>query len=165
MSTRVPYIQRGTVQNAGPPGSVVKISGANFVNVNETTQDIWVWWEWQRTFQAVSPSNIPTWAGVMGFCIVNAGDTVPDPSTAPNDPRWLYWRPVSGDTTDRPTWWNTSTSQPFLWVVNHQDGILLKTGRRITSGNAALWWSWNIGSTPASTDRVSFGWVAVSLLA
>jgi hypothetical protein len=163
--TRTPSVQRGYVANAGPPGTTVQISGANFLTANETHDRSIVWWSWGRTPAALSGTTIEGWTGAHGFCIVDAGATVPDPLLAPNDPRWLHWEPMITPAIELPVWWNNTTSQAFAWP--QQNGkVELDTRRIITSGNAALWWSWKFltGFTPGSSDRVSFGWVTWSLL-
>lgn len=161
---RTPSIQRGSVLNAGPPGSTVKVSGANFLTTGETHTRSIVWWGWHRLSQAISLTALPIWAGTMGFCIVKTGDPVPDPVSAPNDPRWLEWFPVTPQQAPpQNVWYDSGTPATREWSFPGT-AIELKTQRIIPAGGAALWWSWNIGSTPASTDRVSFAWFTVSLL-
>lgn len=162
--TRTPSIQRGSVLNTGPPGSVVKLSASNFLTTGETHTRSVVWWGWHRAPQTVSLTATPVWGGIMGFCIVNTGDTVPDPIANPNDPRWLEWFPLTPDYEPPPVVWYDSGVPATRELSLPTSVVELKTQRTIPAGGAALWWSWNIGSTPASTDRVSLAWMTVSLL-
>lgn len=161
---RTPSQQYGSVTNAGPPGTLVKISGSNFVVPGATHTRSVVWWEWHRQPQVIGLTSTPTWAGQMGFCIVASGGSVPDPIANPNDPRWLLRFPVTPrKALHIQTWYDSGTPATRQWSFYGEDEELL-TQRDIPASGAALWWSWNLGFTPASTDRVSFAWWSVQLL-
>jgi len=161
---RTPSIQRGSVQNAGPPGSTVKISASNFLTAGETHTRSIVWWQWHRQQQVVGLTTTPQWGGLMGFAIVKTGDPVPDPVSAPNDPRWLEWFPLTPQYgLGLNVWYDSGTPATREWSFSGT-AVELKTQRVIPAGGAALWWSWTLPSTPASTDRVSLAWFTVSLL-
>lgn len=164
MSIRVSTQQFGSVTNVGPPGSLVKVSGANFVVPNMTHTRSVVWWAWHRQQQAISLTATPSWGGFMGFCIVDVGSAVPDPVNNPNDPRWLKRFPLTPEHAPHlTTWYDSGTPATRQWSFYGTEVDLL-TQRDIPSGNAQLWWSWNLLFTPASTDRVSFAWWTRSLL-
>jgi hypothetical protein len=153
--------QYGSVTNAGPPATLVKLSGANFVVSGATFTRAVVWWEWHRQQQAIALTAQPTWAGQMGFCIVNTGDAVPDPISNPNDPRWLKRFPVTPrQAATINTWYDSGTPATRQWSF-YGNEVELETQRKIPAAGAALWWSWNLGFTPASTDRISLAWWAI----
>jgi len=161
---RTPSIQRGSVQNVGPPATTVKLSGANFVVPGATHDHSWVWWQWHRQSQVLAIPATTTWGGIMGFCIVATGDTVPDPVANPNDPRWLEWFPLTPQYGTEPQiWYDSGTPATREW--NFPGTLVeLKTRRKIGASGAALWWSWNLGFSPGSADRISLAWETVQLL-
>lgn len=156
---RPPHTVRGFVRNATIGSSTPKFQGPNFGVAGWTVVRGRVWWEWHRRWTVVNSTSQGTWAGTMAWGLFETGTTIPGPESTLNGDAWVHWQPVGSLTNlNLPVWYDGGTPASQAWPFN-AGYFEWSTPRKAPGNGMDLWWCWDIPSTPASTDRVSWAWV------
>ena len=151
---------RGFSRNQTIPSSTPKFQGPNFGVAGWTVVHGRLWWAWHRTSQVVNSTQVPAWAGTIGFGLFETGSVIPGPESTPNAAGWVHWQPVTTlDEAHLDIWYDAGgTPASREWSFN---GTYLEweTPRTAPGAGMDLWACWDIPVTPASTDRFSWAWV------